>query len=222
VIPTEDNYVDWVMEGIGQYFKDRGYSVLTFSVGQVKEKDFPVDRVLAVGNKLVGLQFKRPSTETWPWKHETLPHQHSDILESKWVYYCLPCFTDLSMQKIALYHSRFVRGSEAPIENLENARYVNWGALAEGIIGCWHGLELSDSIKFPDLVRDILANPRNLYLSLNRQAREAYLIYRSERDQRSVKGLKGSSSKKKIRGKGEAEEQTMKTYRSLGISNSVI
>ena len=113
MIPTEDNYVDWVMDGIRQYFKDRGYSVLTYSVGQVKEKDFPVDRVFAVGNKFVGLQFKRPSSEGPPWKHEILPHQHIGILESRWVYYCLPCFSDLSMQKIALYHSRFVRGSRS-------------------------------------------------------------------------------------------------------------
>lgn len=205
MIPTEDNYVDWVMDGIRQYFKDRGYSVLTYSVGQVKEKDFPVDRVFAVGNKFVGLQFKRPSSEGPPWKHEILPHQHIGILESRWVYYCLPCFSDLSMQKIALYHSRFVRGLEAPIENLERPRYINWGALAEGIIGCWHGLELSESITFPDLIRDILANPRDSYLSLNRQAREAYLIYRSDQDDRSVKGLKGLSSKKKLRGKREAQ-----------------
>jgi hypothetical protein len=181
LIPTEDNYIEWVMDGIRRYFEDRGYVVLTYSVGQVKEKDFPVDRVFAVGNKIVGLQFKRPSTETWPWKHEILPHQHSDILKSKWVYYCLPCFADLSMQKIALFHSRFVRGSEAPIENLENARYVNWGAFAEGIIGCWHGLDLTENVKFSDIIREIVENPRGSYLSLNQKVGEAYLIYGSQR-----------------------------------------
>lgn len=210
MIPTEDNYIDWVVKGIERYFEDIGYIVATYSVGQVKEKEFPTDRVFMVGNKLVGLQFKRPLTETSPWKHEILPHQHSNIRESKWVYYCLPCFADLSMQKVALYHSRFVRGSEAPVENLEHARYVNWGALAEGIIGCWYGLELSGSITFPNLIRDILANPRDLYLSLNRQAQEAYLIYRSKRDHVSEKGLKSLSSKKKIRSKRETEGQTVK------------
>lgn len=176
MIPTEDNYVDWVIDGIRRYFEDRGYVVLTYSVGQVKEKDFPADRVFAVGNKLVGLQFKRPSSEASPWKHEILPHQHSDILESRWVYYCLPCFTDPTMQKIALYHSRFVRGSEAPIENLEKTRYVNGGALAEGIIGCWHGIEIPETITFSGLIRAIVSDPGGSYLSLNRQAEGAYLI----------------------------------------------
>jgi hypothetical protein len=203
VIPTEDNYIDWVMAGIRKYFEDRGFVILTFSVGQVKERDFPVDRVFAVGNKFVGLQFKRPSTEGPHWKHDILPHQHSDILESKWVYYCLPCFVDPSMQKVALYHSRFVRGSEAPIETLEGAPYVNWGAFGEGIIGCWHGVELPKNIPYNDLIREIIANPRGAYLSLNRQAREAYFIYRSDQDG-STKGL---SSKKKLRGKGETKNQ---------------
>lgn len=44
-------------------YQRKGYAFSSLSVGQVKESDFPADKPLIVGNKLVGLQFSRQSDQ---------------------------------------------------------------------------------------------------------------------------------------------------------------
>ena len=55
MIPTEDNYIDWILLGINDYFIRINYNILTFSIGQVKEHKCPIDRILAIRNKIIGL-----------------------------------------------------------------------------------------------------------------------------------------------------------------------
>ena len=188
MIPTEDNYVDWILAGIHEYFARIGFAVRTFSVGQVKEKDFPVDRLLALGSKLIGLQFKRPLRESPPWEYDTRPHQHQDILGSNWVYYCLPDFTDMALDRVALFHCKFVRGREIPIEGLRSARYYRWGAIAQGLQRCGHGVQLKSSESWDDLIEDIVSNPRDAYLLISEVARGAFIVAERDRTSRTGNG----------------------------------
>jgi hypothetical protein len=175
MIPTEDNYVDWTLDGIREYFRRLDYRVRTYSIGQVKERECPVDRILAVGNKIVGLQHKRPASEKHPWRYKTTAHQHADIAKARWIFYCLPDFADFRLQEVALYHCRF-----APAEGVANInateQYYRWGAFATGLIECWIGLEMRNSETVERVIGDMLDNPQDTYLVLNRLAEEVYLL----------------------------------------------
>ena len=175
-IPTEDNYIEWILFSIKEYFRRLDYRVLTYSIGQVKERLCPVDRVLAIGNKIVGLQFKRPLTEAPHPRFKVTPHQHEMIEQARWIFYCLPDFTDLRFQEVALYHCRFVPadeiGSDGSIE-----RYFRWGRVAQGLLECWVGLEINE-MRVEDLFQRITENPMDIYISLNRKAEEVYFLSR--------------------------------------------
>jgi len=82
MIPTEDNYIDWILDGVRDYYRKIGYRFRTYSIGQVKERQCPIDRILAVENKVVGIQFKRPLTNKFPWKYDIKSHQHQKISEA--------------------------------------------------------------------------------------------------------------------------------------------
>ncbi|SFM88398.1 hypothetical protein [Thermodesulforhabdus norvegica] len=174
-IPTENNYIEWVLLNIKEYFRRLGYRVLTYSIGHVKERLCPVDRVLVVGNKIVGLQFKRPLTEASHPRFNITLHQQEMIGQARWIFYCLPDFTDLRLQEVALYHCRFVPAEE--IKNGEVERYFRWGPFAQGLVECWIGLEITE-MRVEDLFRQIAENPMEVYISLNKKAEEVFLLSR--------------------------------------------
>lgn len=177
MIPTEDNYVDWILFGIKNYFRSIDYKVLTFSIGQVKEKQCPIDRLLAVGNKIIGLQFKRPASNKRPFKFELTPHQHEKISKSRWIFYCLPDFTDFRFQEVALFHCKFVPGDEIRINPKSGTQeYLRWSAFSQGLIGCWEGLEINENLSIDKLISDLVENPKDTYLTLNKRFEELYII----------------------------------------------
>lgn len=175
MIPTEDNYIDWTLDGIKEYFRRLDYRVLSYSIGQVKEHRCPVDRIIAVGNKIIGLQYKRPATDSAPWQYETSPQQHRDIAQSNWIFYCLPDFTDPKFQEVAIHHCKFA-GAEGSADINNIGPYYRWGAFATGIIECPIGLEMRDRQMIEKVVATMYNNPRDVYLILNKLAEEVYLV----------------------------------------------
>lgn len=175
MIPTEDNYIDWTLDEIKEYFRRLNYRVRTYSIGQVKEHQCPVDRVVAVGNKIIGLQYKRPTNESPPWRYETTPHQHRDIAQSRWIFYCLPDFADFDLQEVALHHCKFA-SAEGYQDINSIRRYYRWGSFASGIIECPIGLEMRDSQMVGQVMATMFDSPRDVYLILNKIAEEIYLI----------------------------------------------
>ncbi len=176
MIPTEDNYIDWLLCGIREYFRRLGFTVKTISIGQVKEKQCPVDRVLAIGNKIVGLQCKRPTTSKSPFKYDLRHDQHKLISKSGWIFYCLPDFTDWRFQDVALFHVKFVRASELEADNNKITsvnKYYRWGSFVNAIISCNEGVEVKD---VDEIIDEILQYPENIYLSLNHKFEELYII----------------------------------------------
>ncbi|MDZ7304298.1 MAG: hypothetical protein ONB44_19410 [candidate division KSB1 bacterium] len=177
MIPTEDNYVDWILLGVKEYFRRIDYKVRTYSIGQVKEKQCPVDRILAVGNKIIGLQFKRPVSKERPWRYERTPHQHEMISHSRWIFYCFPDFIDLRLQEVALYHCKFVNAAESKTSSISGEQYYyRWGAFADALISCLEGLEIGENTSIEQLIADMVKNPHDTYLSLNKRYEEAYIM----------------------------------------------
>lgn len=177
MIPTEDNYVHWVLSGIKEYFRRIDYRVLDFSIGQIKERDCPVDRMLAVGNKIIGLQFKRPLSEKAPWHFKLTPHQHRMITQAQWIFYCVPDFADLKLQEVALHHCKFVPGIDPNRKAITNEdRYYRWGSFAGKIIECTVGLRMDSQDRIEQVFSDMVDNPRDTYLLLNKMHEELYII----------------------------------------------
>ena len=48
MIATEDNYIDWALWGMREYFRRLDYRVRTYSIGQVLERQCPADRILSI------------------------------------------------------------------------------------------------------------------------------------------------------------------------------
>ena len=179
MIPTEDNYVDWILSSIREYYDEISYTVYTYSISQVRERQCPVDRILAVGNKIVGLQFKRPQTTERPWQWKLTPHQHKNISEARWIFYCLPEFVDLRFHKVALYHCQFRPAYADETDGVsltERPFYYRWGAFADALDDCREGLEIGNERQIHQLFNDLSSNTRDTYLSLNKLAREAYIV----------------------------------------------
>lgn len=176
MIPTEDNYVDWILNGIREYFRRIDYRVRTYSIGQIKERHCPVDRILAVGNKIIGLQFKRPMSKQRPWRYKPVKHQHEMVSHAHWIFYCLPDFIDFHLQEVALYHCKFVAGDDYKFDSGINGPYYRWGAFAEALIGCWEGFEVSEGTSIESLITDIISNPHDTYLTMNKSFEEIYII----------------------------------------------
>lgn len=173
VVPTEDNYVDWVLIGIRKYFRERlpDLEVQTLSVGQVLESHFPADRIVKVGNKIIALQFKRPQVTPEGVQWELTPHQHQKISGRGWVYYCLPEFIDANLQNVALHHCRFVRGDSFVGEEMwirQNPRLPTWGVVGEGLIITTHGVRVGEK-DIQKILIDIRKNPEDSYVALDKE-----------------------------------------------------
>lgn len=164
MIPTEDNYIDWVLNGIREYFRRINFRVLTYSIGQIKERQCPVDRVLKVGNKIVGLQFKRPETADAPFKYKTTIHQHQDISKARWIFYCLPDFVDSNLQEVALYHCKFTPAENSSTIN-DIVRYYRWGPFSSAILECREGLKIAENDNFGRIITYMSDNPRKAFIA---------------------------------------------------------
>jgi hypothetical protein len=150
----------------------------SFSVGQIKEQDFPFDRAFGVGNKIIGFQVKRPVVlhEPWIWTLDAGHDQHKRLAASRWVMYALPDFTDVSHQDVALFHFRFALPADIDTRSLPT-RYQRWGSVADQLLACTRGSLLTEHWssfeQFADAAR---ANPADVYVTVNRDAHAAWII----------------------------------------------
>lgn len=175
-VPTEDNYVCWTLFGIRDYFRQRGYRVQTYSVGQVRERMLPADQIVEVGNKIVGLQFKRPMMQHKSFRWPPTPHQHEAILNSPWIYYCLPDFADYDMQDVALFHCRFVPAEALKADGTVRGRYFRWGTFADAILDCRNGLLIRDWETALSVIDKMIGQPTVAILALDVKNREARVV----------------------------------------------
>ena len=101
------------------------------------------------------------------------------ISQSRWIFYCLPDFVDIQLQKVALYHCKFMHGNEKDKKFITaSALYFRWGSFAESLIECKEGLIIGDDLTFERLISNMVENPLDTYLSLNRKSEEAFIIRR--------------------------------------------
>lgn len=168
MIPTEDNYVDWVLRGIHDYYARLGYSIFSYSIGQRREADLPFDRILRVGNKIVGFQFKRPRAENPPWRYVFTPHQHQLLFRYRWILYCLPRFTDWRLQNVALYHAAFApsHGVITTTGSISGFSY-RWGSLADELRLCTQGTIVDEPFDIEEFIRPLQERTADAILSIN-------------------------------------------------------
>jgi len=107
--------VQWISEGLSQFFRDIGYHLVSNTVQEVREALVPLDRIYAArkGRKLLlfALQFKTPyrRKDVICWKLD--PSQHRILTNeyfSRFIWYCLPFMKNISSWKNILYHSLFI------------------------------------------------------------------------------------------------------------------
>ncbi|WXG44276.1 MAG: hypothetical protein WED04_09630 [Promethearchaeati archaeon SRVP18_Atabeyarchaeia-1] len=178
MIPTEDNYADWILIGIADYFRRIGWRVRVYSIGQVKEKKLPIDRIIAVNNKILGLQFKRPRNEGPPWEYDIDVNQQTLLSRLRWGFYCFPDFTDIRLQEVALFHCMFERPSRAisgPRLVAKSSLYYRWGSFSDGFMSCLVGLVISGK-EVDEVVELVYENPEIAYLVLNKSTKSVFVI----------------------------------------------
>jgi hypothetical protein len=107
--------VQWISEGLGNFFKEIGYTFFSNTVQEINEAFVPLDRIYSAkkGNNflLFALQFKTPYTKNdlFYWKID--PNQHKLLREeyfSKFIWYCLPFMKNINSYRNILFHSLFV------------------------------------------------------------------------------------------------------------------
>lgn len=107
--------VQWVSEGLNQFFRNIGYNFFSNTVQEIKEALVPLDRIYAAkkGNRILlfALQFKSPMKrdDIICWKIS--PDQHKMLTKeyfSKFIWYCLPFMKEIGSWKNILYHTLFI------------------------------------------------------------------------------------------------------------------
>jgi hypothetical protein len=175
-IPLEREYEGWIMHQIDRYFQRVGVDVDFFALSPKYEKKFPADEILRVGDKVVGLQFKRPDFahtrkshdfSQLKWKLSSPAHQLRRVLANTEIYYCLPTFINRNLRSIALHHCLFWRPRTA---KKAGAWYSNpaaykhhrelsgkprWGLFMERLTSCTYGRLIGKNTKIKDYVEEI-------------------------------------------------------------------
>ncbi len=191
MIPTEDNYVDWFTSAARAYFYRKGYEFYSFSVGQVNESNFPVDKLLIVGNKLIGLQFKRPReapAKRGGFEYRSDKAQHERMIEAspEWLYYALPQTTDPLDQRLIHQKMAFVeaRGVEMTTSNTFVPRKaLSFRQLVRGIEKCPIGQKLPANYTVTQFFDAVKSAPATIYLVVNASEKTVFSM-RSVSDDR--------------------------------------
>jgi hypothetical protein len=174
---TEDNYIDWTLRGIDRYYREHGYEVSTYSIGQVREHVIPFDRIVHVGDKLVGLQFKAPANDRPPWKYEFDNEQHQKLLDNSWIYYSLPKFTDARLQNSALDHIDFAGARSIDLVRKRPDQSIDWKEFQRRFRSCSIGIRLDSQRSVHDLITRMKTAPVSAYILLDHLHRRTRIIY---------------------------------------------
>jgi hypothetical protein len=184
MIPTEDNYVDWFICSARAYFLRKGYAFFSFSVGQVKESDFPADKLLIVGNKLVGLQFKRPieapaKRSGLEYKMDEAQHKRMRNAEPGWLYYALPQTTDPLDQRLMHQKMAFVEAGEVEMTTSETfvpRNALSFRQLVRGVEACPIGQKLPVGYTVKEFLAAIQRDPATMYLFVNTSDKVVFAV----------------------------------------------
>ncbi|MBS4722512.1 hypothetical protein J4G62_19980 [Aeromonas caviae] len=183
--PLEREYEAWITQGIEDYFEHAG--ITKYAIWAVSPRDeahWPADETLAIGCKLVGLQFKqaklangKPDFNRLKWTLHQPPGQFTLVKNSPEIFYCLPTFINRKFRKRALEHCLFWR----PNDNVNyNIWYDNsiaktpynkvcdsmrWGRFIEDVLSCRKGIKITSAKQANEYIRNFSDKARKAYIN---------------------------------------------------------
>ena len=183
MIPTEANYAEWFTCSARYYLLKEGYAFFTFGVRQVGEAGFPSARLLAEGNRLVGLVFCIPvdpghGQRVCAWKAD--PAAHERMASADWMLYALPQSADPLDQQLTHQKVLFPARGEVDLTAdgiLSALSDATFKQVFEGIAADSLGLELPAGWQASELAARAEEQPASLYLVVNRRDRIVFALY---------------------------------------------
>lgn len=123
--------VDWVSQGISDFFSRIGYSVCYDTVGERREKEIPLDRIYVAGSRksslIFALQFKAPyaNKNSLYWKINA--HQNHLLRKHHgFIWYAFPYFHETYYYQNAIQLTHFLD----PVLLCESASRIHWDKYA--------------------------------------------------------------------------------------------
>ena len=186
MIPTEDNYADWLSCAAGRYLRRRGWSFFSVSIGQVREAGFPVDKLFLVGNKIVGIQLKRPlnpPANRTGYEYGYSQRQHNEMLNAarSSIFYALPHSVDYRDQHRMHRSVRFYEAHEVePLTASKMRPYqdagLNFFEFVKGIKACPIGQKIPAGFTFSTFLALAQRFPTFAFLVINLEGKTAFMI----------------------------------------------
>ncbi len=186
MIPTESNYAEWFACSARYYLLREGYAFLTFALEQVVEPGFPTARLIAEGNRLVGLRFARP-VETAPGQRistyagDAAPIERIADADAGWILYALPQSADPFDQQLA--HQKVLFAGAAEVEfaggELVPGGGENFKQLLASIEASAIGRDVPAGWTAADLVEAADGPSATMYLVVNGHARIVFALWGS-------------------------------------------
>ena len=182
MVPTEANYTEWFTCSARYYLLKEGFAFLTFGVDQVSEPGFPSAKLLAEGNRLVGLVFLRPVEPERGQRvsaHEVDPVLYGQMAAADWVFYALPQSADPLDQQLA--HTKVVFAAPGEVElGAAGALHARAGAsfkqVFERIGSTSLGRAVPQGWSAGDLQAAAAEQPASLYLVVNHRDRIVFAL----------------------------------------------
>ena len=163
--PIEREYEAWIVQGIETYFHHASFSYAIWAVSPFEEARWPADERLALGCKVVGLQFKQAKLakgkldfDRLHWSLHSPDGQLKLVQRHKEIYYCLPTFVNRLLRRQALEHCLFWRptkdepnrnvwyenpAAQTPYKGVCDA--MRWGRFVESMLSCAVGKKISSA-----------------------------------------------------------------------------
>lgn len=182
MIPTEANYVEWFTCSARYYLLKEGFAFLTFGVEQIAEPGFPAAKLLAAGNRLLGLRFLRP-VEPDPGQRVSTYEAEPGLLDQvheRWTLCALPQSADVLDQQLTHQKVTFAPRDELerlPSGTLASRSGSSFRQVFERIVAGALGRELPVGWSSEDLAAAAAEQPVSLYLVVDARDRIVFALY---------------------------------------------
>lgn len=143
MIPLEVEFTKRIVTSVIRYFKNQGfqadYEIVDGSKIETKEG---IDAIAVIGDKILGIQTKRPNESN---SYTLEERQYGRIQQRIWAYYAFPEKVSRKEWGNVLHRTIFSKGnfqykSNVSFEDIKDG--VRWGDIAKGIEECPIGLKI--------------------------------------------------------------------------------
>lgn len=179
MVPGIANYAEWFTCAARFHFLKEGYAFLSFGLAQVEEPGFPTGKLLAGGNRVVGVRFLRPAESVGG------AYEADDVVRTRmaeagpWVLYALPLSADPLDQQLT--HQKVVFAGAAEVETDANGHLVAGRTLTfKQLVAALETGEAGREVHAGETPGMFLATAREgdatLYIVMNRRERTIVVL----------------------------------------------